>query len=223
MSQSSSSQPDKKRLVVLISGSGSNLQAFIDGCANGDIPAQICCVISNKTDAFGLERAKKAGIKTELINHKDYDSRQDFDTVLAKTIESYQPDILILAGFMRILTPEFVHSFAGKLVNIHPSLLPKYTGLNTHQRAIDAGDSHAGVTVHFVTAELDGGPSIIQAKVAIETNDNADSLAKKVLQQEHIIYPKAIKWLLDERVELKEDGAYLDQKKLAVSGFNHHD
>lgn len=206
------------RIVILISGSGSNLQAFIDQCASGQLHAEIAAVISNKPDAFGLERAKKAGITTHSINHKDFQTREDFDTALADVVESYQPDAVILAGFMRILTASFVTPFLGKLLNIHPSLLPKYPGLNTHQRAIDAGDQAAGASVHFVTTELDGGPVILQAQVPVLADDTADKLAKRVLTEEHHIYPLATQWLLEGRLALHEDGAYLDKQKLAPHG-----
>lgn len=207
-----------QRLVILISGSGSNLQAFIDQCKTGQLKADIAAVISNKADVYGLERAKKAGIVTHIIDHKQYESRENFDEALADLVDSYQADAVILAGFMRILTPRFVTPFLGRLLNIHPSLLPKYTGLNTHQRAIDAGDAIAGASVHFVTAELDGGPVIVQASVPIKTNDTADILAKRVLEQEHQIYPLATQWLLEGRLKLHEDGAYLDNQKLAPHG-----
>lgn len=211
----------RKKLVILISGSGSNLQAFIDQCASGALDADIACVISNKADAFGLQRAAKAGIATQVIDHKAYSSREAFDTALAAAIDAFQPDLVILAGFMRILTPGFVDHFLGRLVNIHPSLLPKFTGLHTHQRAIDAGESHGGATVHFVTAELDGGPAIVQASVSIEAGDTAETLAKKVLQVEHVIYPLAAQWFLQGRLLLHTDGAYLDQQKLPPNGFIH--
>ncbi len=209
----------QKKLVVLISGSGSNLQAFIDACKSQQFPAEISCVISNKAQAFGLQRAVEAGIKTEVVDHKTFDSREAFDQVLAQRIEQYEPDLIILAGFMRILTTEFVNHFSGRLLNIHPSLLPKYTGLNTHQRAIDAGDTVAGVTVHLVTAELDGGPPILQAEVPISKEDSADTLAQKVLEKEHIIYPLATLWFLEGRISLDEDGVYFDQKRLGNSGL----
>lgn len=211
----------KKKLVILISGSGSNLQAFIDQCANGKLPAEICCVISNKASAYGLERARHAGIATAVVDHSEYESREAFDTALAQCIESYEPDLVILAGFMRILTTEFVNQFAGRLLNIHPSLLPNYKGLNTHQRAIDAGDTFAGVTVHFVTAELDGGPPVIQAQVAIDANETAETLAGKVLKKEHIIYPLAASWFVQGRLSLHEDGVYLDQEKLPANGYQY--
>ena len=182
------------RLVVLISGSGSNLQAIIDACARGEIKADIAAVISNKADAYGLERAKKAGIQTRVLSHKDFDSREAYDAELMDIIESFEPNLVVLAGFMRILTPSLVQKFKGKMLNIHPSLLPKYQGLNTHQRAIDAKDEVHGVSVHFVTEELDGGPVVLQAKVPVLENDTADTLAQRVHQQEHIIYPLVVKW-----------------------------
>lgn len=207
-----------QRLVILISGGGSNLQAFIDQCQSGQIKADIAAVIANKANAYGLERAKLAGIKTEVIDHKQFANREAFDAALADAVEAYQPNAVILAGFMRILTAGFVTRFLGRLLNIHPSLLPKYTGLNTHQRAIDANDNEAGASVHFVTAELDGGPVIIQARVPVKPDDTASDLAKRVLEQEHQIYPLATQWLLEGRLQLYEDGAYLDNKKLAPHG-----
>lgn len=209
----------EKRLVVLISGSGSNLQAFIDQCANGTLNARIVKVLSNKVDAFGLTRAANAGIDTCVIDHTQFESRAAFDAAMGDAIETCQPDAVILAGFMRILTPEFVSRFHGRLLNIHPSLLPKYPGLHTHQRAIDAGDRYAGASVHFVTAELDGGPVVLQAQVAISGDDTAASLAEKILIKEHIIYPRATQWLLEGRLALHEDGAYLDKQKLEQSGI----
>lgn len=209
----------KKRLVVLISGSGSNLQAFIDQCANGTLDACIVKVFSNKADAYGLTRAANAGISTEVIDHKQFASREAFDEAMGDAIDACQPDAVILAGFMRILTPAFVARFLGRMLNIHPSLLPKYPGLHTHQRAIDAGDHYAGASVHFVTAELDGGPVVLQAQVNIEANDTAATLADKTLTKEHIIYPRATQWLLEGRLSLHEDGAYLDQQKLPASGI----
>lgn len=210
---------DKKKLVILISGSGSNLQTFIDQCASGELDAVIACVISNKAFAFGLERAQMAGIPTRVIDHRHYPERAAFDDVLAEVINSYQPDLVILAGFMRILTPAFVQQFLGRMINIHPSLLPKFTGLHTHKRAIDAGESHGGATVHFVTAELDGGPAIIQARVAINNKDTEESLACRVLQKEHEIFPLAVKWFIENRIQLKDDGAYLDNQKLPEQGY----
>ncbi len=185
-------------IVVLISGSGSNLQSIIDNA--NDIGINIECVISNKVDAFGLNRAKKAGIATQFIDHTQFKTREDFDQKLIQHINTINPELVILAGFMRILSTDFINAFAGKILNIHPALLPKYKGLNTHQRAIDAGEKFAGATVHFVTNELDSGEIILQQSVPIQSIDTAESLAKKVLAQEHLLYPKAIKKVLLEIV-----------------------
>lgn len=208
-------------IVVLISGSGSNLQAIIDATQNGTIPAQISAVISNKEDAFGLTRAADAGLVTEIISHKGYDSREHFDQALKDVIDQFKPDLVVLAGFMRILTPEFVRHYSGRMLNIHPSLLPKYRGLNTHQRAIEAGEPVHGVTVHFVTEELDGGPNVLQASVPITSNETADSLANKVLTQEHQIYPRVIKWFAQGRLTMKGNQAMLDQEILPECGAQH--
>lgn len=207
-----------KRLVVLISGSGSNLQAIIDACANGEIAASIGAVVSNKAGVMGLERARQAGIEAITLEHKAFDNREAFDAALADCIEGYQPDLVILAGFMRILTDAFVKRFLGKMINIHPSLLPSYPGLNTHQRALDAGDALAGASVHFVTPELDGGPVIAQRSVAIAKDDDASSLARKVLAQEHRLYPEVVKWYVDGRLSLRQGKAWLDQTELPITG-----
>ena len=195
------------RLVVLISGSGSNLQAIIDACARGEIKAEIAAVISNKADAYGLERAKNAGIQTRVLSHKDFDSREAYDAELMDIIDNFEPNLVVLAGFMRILTPSLVQKFKGKMLNIHPSLLPKYQGLNTHQRAIDAKDDVHGVSVHFVTEELDGGPVVLQAKVPVLESDTAETLAQRVHQQEHIIYPLVVKWFSEQRLKMEADYA----------------
>jgi phosphoribosylglycinamide formyltransferase 1 len=208
-----------KRIVVLISGSGSNLQAIIDGCSSGHIPANIAAVVSNKAGAFGLERAKNAGIATAVIDHKAFADRESFDDALLACVESYQPDLVILAGFMRILTPNFITPLLGKMINIHPSLLPKYPGLHTHQRAIDANEQEAGATVHFVTEELDGGPPVIQASVPILEGDDASALATRVLQQEHKIFPLAAKWFCEGRLTLQNGKALLDGDTLPNTGF----
>lgn len=184
------------KIVVLISGSGSNLQAIIDNSNN--IGVEISCVISNKKDAFGLKRAQNAGINTKIIKHQNFESRLDFDKKLIEEIDKFNPKIIVLAGFMRILSDEFINYFAGRIINIHPSLLPKFKGLNTHKRAIEMGEKYAGASVHFVTSELDSGEIIIQKKVKINANDSIENLAKKVLKQEHIIYPKAIKQVLSK-------------------------
>ena len=202
-------------LVVLISGSGSNLQAIIDQCADNSINASICRVISNKTDVKGLARAEDAGIATQVIDHTQYADREAFDAALIEVIDQCNPDLVVLAGFMRILTEGFVTHFKGRLINIHPSLLPKYQGLNTHQRAIDAGDSEAGASVHFVTEELDGGPVIAQAKVPVEANDTTETLAKRVLTVEHGIFPAVIGWFADKRLQLDNNQIVFDQKTLS--------
>ncbi|WP_250657612.1 phosphoribosylglycinamide formyltransferase [Alkalimarinus coralli] len=214
------SQPEIS-LVVLISGSGSNLQAIIDATQNGTLPARIKAVICNKEDAFGLTRAADAGLVTEVVSHKGFDSREAFDQALQKTIDQYAPDLVVLAGFMRILTPEFVRHYSGRMLNIHPSLLPKYRGLHTHQRAIEAGDAEHGVTVHFVTEELDGGPNVLQARVSISDDETPESLAKKVLIQEHQIYPRAIKWFAQGRLKMTDNQAFLDHNVLSESGQQH--
>ena len=180
------------KVVVLISGSGSNLQALIDSL-QADSPAQISAVISNRADAFGLQRAAKAGIATQVLDHKAYADREAFDAALIEAIDAYQADLVILAGFMRILTPGFVTHYTGRLLNIHPSLLPKYKGLHTHQRALDAGDTEAGCTVHEVTADLDAGPILGQARVPVLAGDDADTLAARVLVQEHRLYPAVLR------------------------------
>jgi phosphoribosylglycinamide formyltransferase-1 len=189
------------RLVVLISGNGSNLQAIIDDIANNNLPAQIVAVISNKADAYGLERAKKANIEQRVLSYSDFSDRNQYDLALKELIDKFQPDLIILAGFMRILSNEFVEHYSQKMMNIHPSLLPKYKGLNTHQRVLDAGDKEHGCSVHFVTPELDDGPVILQAKVEVKDNDTAEMLAARVHEQEHIIYPKAIQLFAEEKIK----------------------
>lgn len=209
----------KKRLVVLISGGGSNLQSLIDACSKGQLDAEIVAVISNNPDAGGLNRAAAATIPNLLIDHRSFADRDTFDRALGELIESFAPDLVILAGFMRILTAEFVERFVGRLVNIHPSLLPAYPGLHTHRRAIEAGDSIAGATVHFVTAELDGGPAIIQARVAIAAEESEQSLAAKVLQFEHQIYPRAVSWFCGGRLRMEAGVALLDNQPLPDTGI----
>lgn len=209
------------RLAVLISGRGSNLQAFIDACASGSLAAQISVVISNNPDAPGLGRAAAAGIATRCIDHRDYPDRQSFDLALARELDQWQVDLVILAGFMRILTRAFITPFSVRLLNVHPSLLPKYPGLNTHQRALDAGDREAGVTVHFVTLELDGGPPIIQARVPIHPDDTVETLAARVIVAEHLIYPLAVKWYIAGRLKLTDRGAYLDGRPIPATGIDY--
>ncbi|GAD78311.1 phosphoribosylglycinamide formyltransferase [Vibrio ezurae] len=187
-------------IVVLISGNGSNLQAIIDACIKGDIDGQVSAVISNRADAFGLQRAQQANIPTHVKSHTDFSDRESFDQAVMSIIDDYQPDIIVLAGYMRILTDGFVNHYLGKMVNIHPSLLPKYPGLHTHQRAIEAGDSEHGSSVHFVTPELDSGPIIEQSKVSIDAHDCPQSLLAKVQKAEHTLYPKVIQDIIAGRV-----------------------
>ncbi|WP_394135256.1 phosphoribosylglycinamide formyltransferase [Aliivibrio fischeri] len=208
-----------KNIVVLVSGNGSNLQAFIDACGNKIPNARIAAVISNKSNAYGLQRAIDADINVHSLNAKAYDSRGLYDDALATLIDLHKPDVIILAGFMRILSEAFVTRYQGKMLNIHPSLLPKYTGLHTHQRAIDAGDKEHGTSVHFVTPELDGGPVILQAKVPIFENDNAEDVASRVQAQEHVIYPMVANWLVEERLTMIDGKAILDGTELGLSGL----
>jgi phosphoribosylglycinamide formyltransferase-1 len=200
------------RGVVLISGSGSNLQAIIDQATGIDL--DISCVISNNSDAYGLTRADKAGIPCHVVDHTQFDSRETFDQAVSKTIDQYSPNIIILAGFMRIFTEAFAQQYCGKMLNIHPSLLPKFQGLKTHQRVIDAGESEHGVSIHFVTAELDGGPIIAQSRVSVLPGDNAKSLAERVLIEEHKLFPKVIHWFTQGRLKLENNHAVLDGKPL---------
>ncbi len=205
-------------VVVLISGSGSNLQALIDSQAE-DNPARIRAVISNRADAFGLTRAQDADIPTAVLDHKAFDGRESFDAALMTVIDEHAPDLVILAGFMRILTPGFVRHYQGRLLNIHPSLLPKYKGLDTHRRALEAGDSEHGCSVHFVTEELDGGPVAIQAALAVEPGENIEQLTQRVHSAEHQIYPLAMRWFAEGRLRLAEQGAMLDDVNLPTSGY----
>ena len=207
------------KLCVLISGNGSNLQAIIDNISAEKLDAEICGVISNRPNAYGLTRAQEAGIKAICLDHMQHDSRESYDKALQAEIESLNPDYIVLAGFMRILTPEFVNTFSGKLVNIHPSLLPKYTGLNTHQQAIDNGDEEHGVSVHFVTPELDGGPVIIQSRVPVFEDDTAVDLADRVQEQERRIYPLVLSWFSAGRLKMVNNKAILDEQELPESGY----
>lgn len=212
-----------KSIVVLISGSGSNLQAILDAVASGFIAGRVSAVVSNKANVFGLERARRAGVATAVLDHKAYPDRLSYDGALMAAIDEHQPDLVVLAGFMRILTPNFVEHYQGRLLNIHPSLLPKYQGLNTHQRAIDAGDAEHGCSVHFVTAELDGGPVILQAKVPIFPDDDAESVAARVHEQEHRIYPLVIRWFCQNRLQQRSDQALLDGQVLSKHGYADDD
>ncbi len=194
----------KLPIVILISGSGSNLEAIIRESRDANSTFFICCVISNKADAYGLIRADKAGIPTRFVDHKVFSSREEFDQSLVDTISPFNPELLVLAGFMRILTPVFIDYFQGKLINIHPSLLPDYRGLNTHARVIEDGKSLHGCSIHYVTAELDGGPVIVQGTVPVLADDQPDSLAQRVQQQEHRLYPMVIRWLTSDQISLTD-------------------
>ena len=199
-----------KRIVVLISGSGSNLQALIDAAELGGINGNIVAVISNKPEVYGLTRAENAGIATAVVDHRQFDAREAFEAELSNVINQYSPDLILLAGFMRILNSEFVQPYEGKMLNIHPSLLPKYKGLHTHRRALENGDTEHGVSVHFVTAELDGGPVIAQRIVKVEESDNEQSLQQKVRQQEHQLYPEVVAKFCNDRLKYQDGKAYLD-------------
>lgn len=203
-------------IVVLVSGSGSNLQAIIDSIAAGHLKARIAGVLSNKADAYGLVRAQQAGIATAVLAHTAYADRESFDAAMMAKIDDWQPDVVVLAGFMRILTPGFVQHFEGRLVNIHPSLLPKYKGLHTHQRALENGDSEHGCSVHFVSAELDGGPVIGQAVVPVLPGDNETLLTERVHKSEHRLYPEVLVLMADGRLVYRDGLPWLDGKKLVT-------
>ncbi|MGY2181338.1 phosphoribosylglycinamide formyltransferase [Pseudomonas agarici] len=207
-------------VVVLLSGSGSNLQALIDDIQIRGNPARIAAVISNRIDAYGLQRAKNAGIDTRSLDHKAFEGREAFDGALIELIDAFNPQLVVLAGFMRILSADFVRHYRGRLLNIHPSLLPKYKGLHTHQRALEAGDSEHGCSVHFVTEELDGGPLVVQAVVTVESDDSAQSLAQRVHTQEHRIYPLAVRWFAEGRLSFSGQGVLLDGQLLTASGHS---
>lgn len=195
-------------VVVLLSGTGSNLQALIDSTRTGNSPVRIAAVLSNRSDAYGLQRARDAGIATRSLDHKTFEGREAFDSALIELIDAFNPKLVVLAGFMRILSADFVRHYEGRLLNIHPSLLPKYKGMHTHQRALDAGDREHGCSVHFVTEELDGGPLVVQAVVPVESNDSAQSLAQRVHTQEHRIYPLAVRWFAEGRLILGDQVRY---------------
>jgi phosphoribosylglycinamide formyltransferase-1 len=189
-----------KRIVIMISGRGSNMRALFEA----NLPARIVAVISNNAQAAGLEYARKNAVETHVVNHKEFSDREAFDHALAERVHSFAPDLIVLAGFMRILTEAFVSRFSGRVLNIHPSLLPAFAGLDTHQRALDEGVRLHGCTVHFVTTALDHGPIIVQAAVPVLPDDDAERLAARVLDQEHRIYPIAVRWFLDEKIALAD-------------------
>ena len=202
--------------VVLISGTGSNLQAIIDATESGQINAQLSAVISNKASAPGLEKANKAGIKTGTFEAKDYPDKQSLDDALITYIDSLNPNLIVLAGYMRILTDDFVNHYENKIVNIHPSLLPKYKGLHTHKRVLEEGDTEHGASVHLVSNELDSGPVIIQAKTDVLSDDNEESLAAHVLKLEHKIYPIAIQWFFQNKLNIKDKQVYFENRLLST-------
>ncbi len=202
------------RILVLASGSGTNLQALIDASRERDFPGQIVAVGCNRPQAFALERAAQANIETFTVDHTRYGSREEFDGALMAEIRRHNPDLIVLAGFMRILTTDFVRALRGTMLNVHPSLLPKYTGLNTHQRALEAGEKVHGVSIHFVTEELDGGPVIAQAEVSVSPDDTPESLAEKVQQKEHVLYPIVVRWFCEGRIQLGTDYVVFDGQPL---------
>jgi phosphoribosylglycinamide formyltransferase-1 len=206
---------DKIRLVVLISGRGSNLQAILDQASSGELPVEVAAVISNRPGVHGLERARRAGVPALELDHKLFADRPEFEAALIDLIDHYRPDLVILAGFMRVLTPGFTEHYQGRIFNIHPSLLPKFRGLHTHERAIAAGETVHGASIHFVTAELDGGPVIVQARVPVLPDDDPDTLAARVLEREHRLYPQAIRWFAEGRLGLAGKRVLFDGKPMA--------
>lgn len=206
-------------IVILISGRGSNMEAIVKTAQKEAWPAKIAAVISNRPDASGLDFAKSYGIPTAVLDHKNFKDRVEFDHQLIELIDSYNPDLVVLTGFMRILTGDFVRHYKGKLLNIHPSLLPLFPGLRTHEQALAAGVSEHGATVHFVTEALDHGPAVIQASVPVFSSDDADVLAERVLRQEHIIYPRAVRWFIDNRISIDRDRVLVNppESQLIVS------
>ncbi len=212
-----------KRIVVLVSGNGSNLQAIIDACQQQRINAEVCAVFSNKASAWGLMRAQEAGIPAFALSPKDYSNRESFDAALTARIDDFDPDLVVLAGYMRILSPAFVGHYHGRMLNIHPSLLPKYPGLHTHRQVLENGDNEHGTSVHFVTDELDGGPVVLQAKIPVFPGDDEDEITARILHQEHAIYPLAVSWFINGRLTVKGDRAWLDGEALGPQGYASED
>ena len=204
----------ERRTAVLISGSGSNLQAFIDRAASGELEATLDLVIANRPDAYGLVRARKAGIATAVVDHRDYDTREAFDRRIAEHLDAADTGAIVLAGFMRILSPWFVRRYLGRTFNVHPALLPLYPGLDTYRRVLEAGDSHHGSTVHFVTEELDAGPRILQGRVPVLADDDVDRLTTRVQRVEHRIYPEVLNWFAGGRLRFEDGQAVLDGRPL---------
>lgn len=207
-----------KNIVVLVSGSGSNLQAIMDACEQQKINGTIKAVLSNRADAFGLERAREAGIPAFSLLPRDYASREDFDSQLITEIDAWNPDVVVLAGYMRILSPAFVTHYSGRLLNIHPSLLPKYPGLHTHRQVLENGDTEHGTSVHFVTEELDGGPLILQAKIPVFPEDEESDIMARIQHQEHAIYPLVVSWFVEGRLVMRDNAAWLDGVRLPPQG-----
>ncbi|MBU9401361.1 phosphoribosylglycinamide formyltransferase [Burkholderia multivorans] len=196
-----------KKLVILISGRGSNMEAIVGACTRERWPAEVAAVIANRPDAAGLAFAASHGIATAVVDHRSFDGRDSFDAALAAEIDRFAPDLVVLAGFMRILTPEFVRRYEGRLLNIHPSLLPSFKGIRTHQQALDAGVALHGATVHFVIPELDSGAIVAQGAVPVRAGDDAAALAQRVLAVEHVLYPRAVRWFVEGRLRLEGDRA----------------
>ncbi|MDF3836750.1 phosphoribosylglycinamide formyltransferase [Cupriavidus basilensis] len=192
-----------KNIVILISGRGSNMEAIVSACAAEGWPARVAAVLSNRPDAEGLRFAADHGVATGVVDHKQYGDRATFDAALADAIDAYAPDLVVLAGFMRILTPAFVEKYAGRMLNIHPSLLPCFPGLHTHRQAIEAGVKIHGASVHFVTPELDHGPVIVQAALDVLPGDTPEALAARLLPSEHVIYPRAVRWFVEGRLRVQ--------------------
>ncbi|ANA32704.1 Phosphoribosylglycinamide formyltransferase [Ralstonia mannitolilytica] len=192
-----------KNIVILISGRGSNMEAIVRACQTEGWPARIVAVISNRPDAAGLKFAASHGIATAVVDHKTFADREHFDAALAQAIDGFSPDLVVLAGFMRILTPGFVKHYAGRMLNIHPSLLPCFPGLHTHEAALAMGVKVHGATVHFVTADLDHGPIVLQAIIDVRQEDTPQSLAARLLTQEHVIYPRAVRWFVEDRLSVE--------------------
>lgn len=208
-----------KKLVVLISGNGSNLQSILDACASGRINGSVAAVFSNKASAYGLTRAREAQVPAHALAASDFADREAFDRQMMQEIDAYAPDLVVLAGYMRILSPAFVAHYQHRLLNIHPSLLPKYPGLNTHRQALENGDAEHGTSVHFVTDELDGGPIVLQAKVPVFAGDSEEEIVARVQHQEHAIYPLAIGWFLTGRLTMRDNRAWLDGEPLPSQGY----
>ena len=211
---SAASAGDRCRVAILISGSGTNLQAFIDGVRSGALSFAIPLVLSNRADAFGLERAAAAGIDAAVISHAAFATRQDFDRRIAARLDAAGADLVVLAGFMRILSPWFVRRYAGRVLNVHPALLPRYPGLDTHARALAAGDADHGSTVHFVTEELDGGPRVLAGRIRVGADDTPETLQARVQSVEHVIYPETAQWFADGRLECRAGATWLDGRRL---------